>query len=317
MPKDQTEQRVVHGLEAVGRPLRGGVLTIGNFDGVHRGHRAILQTARSLADAEGRPVTALTFEPPPDLVARPSDEPRRLTPAAQKCALLLEAGADCVVVAATTRELLAMTPRAFIAEVVVGRFAARHVVEGRNFFFGHARQGTVETLRQASAANGYVCHVVAPVMAELPAGPTRVSSTLIRRLVAGGEVADAARCLGRDFVLYGTVVAGRGHGRVLEFPTANLEPGEQVVPADGVYAGRAEVGGTNFAAAISVGRKPTFGPGERTIEAYLVGAAGDYYGRAMALSFAARLRDQRTFADADSLRGQIAKDVVRVREICG
>ncbi len=311
------QNRLIQGLESVGRSLRGCVLTIGNFDGVHLGHRRILRTARPLADEAGLPVAALTFDPPPDLVLRPDDVPERITPHAEKCRLLLDAGADYVVTAGADKQLLSMSSAEFVERVIVGRFAPRHVVEGHNFFFGLGRSGNVETLAAAGKAAGFILHVVEPVMQDLPEGPVRVSSTLIRRLVLEGGIAHANRCLGRDFSLYGRVSAGEGRGRVLEFPTANISVTEQVCPADGVYAGLAEIAGERFAAAISIGEKSTFGPGgERAVEAFLLNAGGDYYDEYMVLSFIRRLRGQRRFDTAGQLRAQIAKDVERVREIC-
>jgi riboflavin kinase/FMN adenylyltransferase len=191
-------------------------------------------------------------------------------------------------------------------------------VEGASFRFGRGRAGGVETLRRAGASGGFELHLTDPVRIPLGGGEEVVSSTLIRRLVAAGRVADAARCLGRDFCLYGRVVPGSGLGRSLEYPTANLALGEQVCPGDGVYAGRAAVAGAEFAAAISIGTKPTFpetrqaGP---TVEAFLLDASGDYYGQTMALSFARRLRDQRRYEGPEALKAQMARDVETVRRI--
>jgi len=309
--------RTIDGLENVPDSLRGCVLTVGNFDGVHLGHQRILHAARSLGESSGAPVAAMALEPPPDLVLRPADTPQRLTPLPQKRELLARHGAGWVVVARADGELLGMSPEEFIDRVVVGRFAPSHVVEGPDFFFGRGRAGNVDVLRAAGRSRQFAVHVVQTVTLDMPEGPQRVSSTLIRRLVAEGRAADAARCLGRPFALYGSVIAGAGHGRVIEFPTANIDAGEQVVPADGVYAGRAEIAGSELPAAISVGTKPTFGPTPRTIEAFLIGGGGDYYNQPMALSFLERLRDQRRFDGIKELRAQIAKDVQRVREICG
>ncbi|MHC4984047.1 MAG: riboflavin biosynthesis protein RibF [Planctomycetota bacterium] len=311
-------ERLIQGLEAVGEKLRGCVLTVGNFDGVHVGHRRILETARALGEAEGSRVVVLTFDPPPDLVLRPADKPQRLTPHDEKCRLLLAAGADHVVKALSERKLLAMTAEEFVHLVILQRFAPRHLVEGENFFFGRGRSGNIDTLRLTGLRAGYVLHVVEPVLVELPEGPRRISSTLVRRLIAAGRIEDANLCLGRDFALYGRVLAGRGRGRFLEYPTANVNPGEQICPADGVYAGTAAVAGQRTAAAISIGRKTTFGPGQdRCVEAFLLNARGDYYDEKMALGFKRRLRDQRQFGSAEDLKAQIAKDVERVREICG
>lgn len=310
------DTRCVQGLDDLPDAARGCVLTVGNFDGVHLGHRRILDDARRLADAEGTAAVAMTFDPPPDLVLRPDDQPQRITPAAQRADLLLAAGADYVVTARTDARLLGLSPEAFIAEIIMSRFAPLQMVEGANFFYGKRRAGNIQTLRRAGRTHNFAVHVADPVAVDLGEGPVPVSSTLIRRLLLDGRVERAARCLGRDFVLYGRVTGGERRGRALAYPTANIDPGEQVTPGDGIYAGRAAVRGADYPAAISVGDKPTFGPGERTVETFLLDADGDFYNEPLALSFVRRLRDQEKFADGEALRAQIAGDVERVREIC-
>ncbi len=289
----------------------GGVLVIGNFDGVHLGHQRLLREAGELARPSRLPVVALTFEPPPDRVTHPQDRPERITPADEKCRLLLDGGADYVVVLTADRELLSKTPEQFIDEVLRDRLGPRFIVEGEDFRFGRHRAGDVHTLRRA----GFEVRIAQPVVLELDNAPKRVSSTLVRDLLRSGAVEQAARCLGRPFVLYGTVVGGHGRGRLLEFPTANVGGGEQICPADGVYAGRAAVAGIDCPAAISIGVKPTFGPSERTVEAFLLDAEGDFYHKPAALSFLRYLRPQETFETAAALKDQIAKDVQRVREL--
>ncbi len=306
----------IDGLDSLPGGIAGCVLTIGNFDGVHLGHQRILATARELAGPHGLAVVAMTFEPPPDLVIRPADAPQRLAPQTEKCRQLLAAGADWVVTAAARPELFAMTPQEFIDRVVVGKFAPRHIVEGPNFFFGRGRSGDVNTLRQAGAAGGFEMHVVEPVTLDIGGARQRVSSTLVRDLVAQGSMPDARSCLGRPYTLYGPVVTGAGQGRLLDFPTANLAPGQQILPPDGVYAGQARFGEAVYTAAISIGTKPTLGPAPRVIEAFLLDAHGNFYNKDMALGFLQRVRGQERFDSIESLRRQIAKDVQSVREIC-
>ncbi len=307
---------IINGLEATDSSLRGCVLAVGNFDGVHVGHRRILAEATEIARAESRKVAAMTFEPPPDLVLRRDDVPRRITPADEKCRLLREAGADAVVKVTATEDLLKLSADEFIEQVVVERFAPACVVEGHNFRFGRGRSGDVETLRAAGRIRGFDVRVVEPVMVEISGSQRRVSSTLIRDLIASGRVEDAARCLGRNFVLFGDVIGGKRLGRVLEFPTVNVRTHEQVVPADGVYAGFAKVEGGDGPAAISIGDRPTFDGRERQIEANLLKGDGDHYGKNVSLIFIRRLRQQQKFPSAEQLKQQIAKDVQRVREIC-
>jgi len=229
---------------------------------------------------------------------------------------LRSAGADWVVTLGTDLNLLAMSPEDFLREIILRKFAPSHVVEGPNFFFGRERRGNVEVLRRASEWAGFEVHVIDPVRLELAGETVRVSSTLIRRLLMTGQVDSAKCCLGRDFTLYGRVVGGYRRGRLLEYPTANVEPGDQITPGDGIYAGRALVQGRQYPAAISLGNNPTFGPTRRTVEAFLLNAEGDFYDESLVLSFVCRLRDQQRFPNGGALRAQIARDVERVREIC-
>ena len=258
----------------------------------------------------------VTFDPPPDRVLRPQDVPERIVPADQKEGLLRQMGADQVVTLRADRALLEMAPEEFIDRIIVEKFAPAHVVEGPNFFFGKKRSGNVEVLAQVGRRKGFEVHVIEPLRLELAGESLRVSSTLIRRLLADGSVEMAAQCLGRDFTLYGRVVGGFRRGRLLSYPTVNLDCGEQITPADGIYAGWATLAGGRFPAAISLGDNPTFGPTERTIEAFLLNAKGDFYDESMALGFVRRLRNQERFADAEALKAQISQDVERVQEIC-
>lgn len=310
--------RCIHGLESLPASVRGCVLTIGNFDGVHIGHQRILRTARSLGDQEGAAVVAMTFDPPPDIVLRPHDAPHRITPSKERIRLLLECGSDRVVIVLTDKQFLTTTPQDFIENILVARFAPKHVVEGQNFFFGHKRSGNVETLAEASGRGGFRLHVVDPVMLDLGEGPTRISSTLIRSLILAGQIVEATRCLGRQFSLFGRVVTGTGRGRrLLGYPTLNLQTGEQVCPGDGVYAGKAVVGEQEYSAAVSIGENPTLGGAGRTVEAYLLDCEGDFRGQEVELRFTQRIGDQRRFESVDALKAQIAKDVKRAREILG
>ena len=311
------DNRCINGLDSLPAAVRGCVLTIGNFDGVHVGHRRIIDVAASLAS--GQAVVAMTFDPPPDLVLRPADAPLRVVPQAVKRSLLFDAGCDFVVTVPASLEMLSMTPDEFAQRIIIDAFAPRHVVEGPNFFFGRKRSGSIATLAEIGTRAGFEVHVAEPVHLELFDGRRLVSSTLIRDLVAEGRVADAALCLSRPFTLYGNVVRGRGMGRVLEYPTANLQLGDQVIPADGVYAGVADVRGESCAAAISVGTAPTFcseAQGRRTVEAFLLKASGDLYDASMTLAFTRRLREQRRYDSPEALKAQMARDVEQVRQLC-
>ncbi len=310
--------KLLEGLDSLPSEVRQGVLTIGNFDGVHVGHQRILSEAKELATSEAAVVVAMTFDPPPDLVLRPADAPERLTLNEQKGQLLISRGADWVVTVRPTPKLLALPAEAFIERVIVGRFDPHHLVEGHNFLFGRERSGTIETLREAGPSSGFQLQVVEPVLLDFPQGRQRVSSTLIRGFLRAGNVEQANRCLGREFAICGRVVAGQGQGRRLACPTVNIDPGEQIVPADGVYAGRGELGGREYVAAISIGNKPTFGPAaKRVVEAHLLDAQGDFYEQTITLRFVRWMRDQQRFEGPQALKAQMTKDIQHVRDILG
>ncbi len=311
------DRRCIIGLDSVGAEVSGCVLTIGNFDGVHLGHQRILQTARGLADVDGSAVVAVTFDPPPAIILKPDGAPLHITPTEKKVELLLASGCDFVVIVKTTRAFLAIEPDKFVEDVMVKRFAPKHIVEGNGFTFGSKLAGDLEMLRRLSQGR-FDVHEVDNLQMELPTGMVKVSSTLIRLLVEGGHVDQAAMCLSRNFSLYGKVIAGTGRGaKLLGFPTINLEVPRQVIPADGVYAGRSKIANREYAAAISIGCNPTLGGRARTIEAFLLDAEGDFLGAYVTLEFVQRIGDQEKFESTEELSGQIAKDVQRVREIIG
>ena len=312
--------QVVHGLEAL-EPLKRSVLTIGNFDGVHLGHRKLIGEAAALARAYARsssapvPVAVLTFEPHPLTVVAPEKAPQRLATMNQKLHDLDRAGADLVVIAESTPELLGLEAEAFVEHVIVGRFQVAHVVEGPSFGFGRGRRGTPELLSRLGKQHGFGVRIVEPVMVTSEDGEGRemVSSSLIRRLVASGAVEGAAESLGRRYELEGWVGIGDRRGRRLGFPTANVIEIEQILPGEGVYSGTATVDDETFAAAINVGRVPTFGVDEVRVETHLLDFDGDIYDRPVCVAFHSKLRDQQRFAGPDELAAQIARDVTAVR----
>lgn len=306
--------KVIHGLEALDPPLRRVVLTIGNFDGFHRAHRKLVEQAATLARKDGSPVVVLTFDPHPLTVVAPQHTPPRLTTVEQKLHLLKEAGADVVVVARSTPDLLGLEAGRFVEDVLIRLFHPTHIVEGPSFGFGRGRKGTPELL--AEVAGRFECEVriVDPIRLTLEGEhDVMVSSSLVRRLVAAGRIDDASFCLSRPYAVTGTVAEGARRGRTIGFPTANLADIEQLVPGDGVYAGRALVGDQSYAAAISVGRTPTFGRGDRQVEAHLLDFDTDIYGQSIQIDFERRLRDQCTFASATELTDQLRHDVEAVR----
>lgn len=295
------------------------VLTIGNFDGVHLGHRAILRRAREAAHRDRVAVVAMTFDPSPAKVLRPGSEPLRLMSTPQRLAALREAGADEVWLVEPTTDLLSESPAQFIDNLMRDRRPVA-LVEGPDFRFGHRREGSVATLREMGRLQGFDVHVVPQTqtsLTDLLVAP--VSSSLIRWLLGLGRVADAARCLGGLYELGTVVVQGEQRGRTIGVPTANLDVHaltDRVVPTDGVYAGLVVLDdGARFPAAISIGVKPTFGRVGRTIEAHLLGFEGELYGRRIGLQFARWVRDQRPFASVNLLVEQIRRDVAEIARL--
>lgn len=289
------------------------VCTIGNFDGVHLGHRAIVSAARAAAGPSGQ-VVAVTFEPLPASVLRPGGAPGRLTSGPERRDLLAAAGCDGVLELDPRDGLLGQGPEEFV-RALRARVPFDAIAEGADFRFGKGRAGDLSTLAAIGAATGFRTIEVAERIEALADGhlvPAR--STAIRWLLAMGRVADAARLLGRPHAVRGAVEPGDRRGRTLGFPTANVRSEGVALPADGVYAGAAVAEGAEWPAAISVGSKPTFGGAGRTLEAHLVGFPGalDDYGWPIEVRFTRWLREQWRFPGPDALAGQLRADVARV-----
>jgi len=291
------------------------VLSIGVFDSVHLGHQALLHAARRVADARGAEVVVLALDPHPYTVLRPAAVPPRVIGPDDKRRLLIEHGADRVVLLEPTRALLGESPRAFF-DAVLSRYQPVAIVEGPDFRFGHRRAGDMDTLRSF----GLDVHVVDKADVTLSdLLRTTVSSSLVRQLVAQGRVADAERCLGRAWSLTARVVEGEQRGRTIGVPTANLDLDALAAfirPAPGVYAGTALLAdGSEHVAAISVGDKPTFTGRAFAIEAHLLDFTGDVYGQAVTFRFARWLRDQLPFPSVAELVAQMRRDLDVTREL--
>ena len=290
--------------------VTGGAVTIGNFDGVHRGHRELIAAARRGADRSGGPAVAVTFDPAPAALLRPRpDKAIPLTTIDDRAMLLHAAGADHVVVIRTVAGLLSLSPEAFFEDVIVGLFGATAVAEGYNFQFGRARAGDTARLRELCDASGITFEEVPALLVD----GEPVSSSRVRTALNAGDVAAAAALLDRPYRIAGTVVTGAKRGRTIGFPTANVDGVPTVVPGVGVYAVRAEVGGRTYAAAANVGPNPTFGEFARKIEVHLLDFHGDVYDKPMAVDFVARVRDTRPFSGADELVEQLRLDIETVR----
>lgn len=284
---------------------RRGALAIGNFDGVHRGHLALLGELRRQATALKGPAVALTFDPHPLQLLQPERFQPVLTTLADRAKLLAKNGADHVVILRTTPEMLQVSANDFFRQVIQQGFAARALVEGVNFGFGRNREGTVETLTRLCHQADVALTIVPPFQQD----DAIVSSSRVRQALVKGAVREAEKLLARSYQIHGTVGRGQERGRTIGFPTANLERIETLVPGDGVYAVRVHVGATLHAGAANIGPNPTFGEMARKVEVHLIDFAGDLYGQVLAIEFVDRLRDTRPFASAAQLNAQLHRDV--------
>jgi riboflavin kinase/FMN adenylyltransferase len=300
------------------------VVTIGNFDGVHEGHRALIEKARELAKEGAGPaqVTVVTFEPSPEAILAPGGAPDRLMNSGTRSASLLEFGVDEVVELPTTRALLGTDPEDFIEEILErlsGKYPVGAFVEGADFRFGCARKGTVDSLGEHGRRAGFEVVVVPNVSLRLNDGlVVEARSSTIRQLLGLGRVEDAAIMLGQPFTASGIVVIGDQRGRELGYPTANLDQGDQILPGDGVYAAKAFLpDGQLMPAAVSIGSKPTFEVTHRVLEAHILDWDGeiDDYGWVMNVELIRRLRGQDRYDGVEPLLRQMERDCERTREI--
>ncbi|HEX6844299.1 MAG TPA: bifunctional riboflavin kinase/FAD synthetase [Actinomycetota bacterium] len=305
--------RTLHGMASL--PLDEGpsVVTVGFFDGVHRGHRAVFETVVARARERGVRSVAITFDRHPAEVLRPGSEPRLLTTVERKAALIAACGIDVLVVLAFDRDFSLISAEDFVASILREGAGAVHAAMGANFTFGFRALGTMETLPRLAAAHGMTAETV-PL---LELGDRTVSSTSIREALAAGDLAWPAEAFGRRFVLDGEVVTGHGRGRGLGYPTANLRTWPRLLlPGQGIYAGVAEHRGRRYRTALDVGTNPTFGVEPLHVEAFLLEyEGGDLPGEPLAIEFWGRLRDEERYDSIEELVAAIARDVDRAGEL--
>lgn len=319
--------QTISGISQLEKVEKGCVLTIGNFDGMHLGHQEVLVAAKKAAAERAVPLVVMTFEPHPLAVLRPEIVPGVLTSLVMKEHLLAEFGVAYLLVVESTPELLALSAEDFVRRFLVENIRPRLVVEGESFNFGSARSGSIETLVGTGKKYGFEVSIVPPKEVCLSGGRTAaVSSTLIRNLLADGSVGDAVAALGRPYRLIEKVVAGRGKGKRLGFPTANMKLPGQMVPAEGVYAGFAAIADSaeeilsaeaKVPAALSIGRTATYGEGQSLlIEAHLLAEnVAELYDKWLAMDFVERIRGQRKFETESELAAQISEDCEEAKEI--
>lgn len=302
----------LHGIRALPVAADRTVVTVGFFDGVHVGHRAVLERTVAAARQRGLPSVAVTFDRHPREILTPGREPRLLTTVERKAGLIQDAGIDVLLVLEFTEELSRWPADRFVTDVLVGGLHADHCVMGANFTFGHRAAGDMDLLARSGEGHGFT---VEPVGLQELDGRV-VSSSSIREALAATDLDWPRRALGRRFVLDGTVVPGAGRGRRIGYPTANLRTWPRLLlPGQGIYAGRAIVGRRVHVAAIDVGTNPTFGTEPLHVESFLLDFEGDLIGREMAVEFWAYLRPEERFDSTDELVAAMDEDVRRTREL--
>ncbi len=303
------------------------VLTIGVFDGVHRGHAELIERAVKSGRARGVPTVLMTFDPHPMEVVFPGSHPAQLTTLTRRAELVEELGIDVFLVMPFTPDFMKLTPERYVHELLVERLHVLDVVVGENFTFGKKAAGNVDTLRGAGERLGFAVESVSLVAEQHSSQTVTFSSTYIRSCVDAGDVVTAEEALGRPHRVEGVVVRGDGRGRGLGYPTANVAPPtHSAIPADGVYAGwftvlgqgsgtGPVVPGRRYPAAVSVGTNPTFSGRARTVEAFVLDTAADLYGQHVAVDFVARLRGQKRFSSVDDLIAAMGRDTAKARSV--
>ena len=291
--------------------LKGGVVAIGNFDGVHRGHRSVLDAALDGAAKRRVPSLVLTFEPHPRTWFRPQQPVFRLTPPGLKCGLLERLGFDCVVAQPFDGDFSSKTAEAFVLEILVGDLGVSQVIVGYDFHFGQRRTGTPDYLQAMGERHGFGVDLIEPVRSEDGAV---ISSSRIRQALGEGDISLANGLLGYVYRVQGTVIQGKQLGRTLGFPTANLALPEEANLAHGIYAVRVQLdNGQRYDGVASYGRRPTFDNGPTLLESFLFDFEGDLYGRELSVYLHAWLREEQKFSDADALVEQMQKDAAEAK----
>jgi len=303
--------RILTGSEIFNKNFDASVITIGNFDGVHRGHVELLRHLKQVSLRLGLPSVVVTFEPHPLALLAPDISPPLITTFEQKAALIADEGIDCLAVIGFSHEFSMISAESFVRDVLCSSFGMRHIIIGHDYAFGRDREGNYDTLARMREECGFALEDLDPV------GESDLifSSSLVRRMVADGDVSGAARILGRYHVVAGQVVHGREMGQKLGFPTANIATPNELIPPDGVYAVMAAFNGGLYQGACNIGPNPTFDGKEQSIEVFLLDFSGQIYGRELAICFVERLRGEKKFPDMESLIQAIRQDVLETRKI--
>ena len=303
---------IIYDLNELKEPLKNPVLTIGNFDGVHKGHLVLFDKVKARAKAINGQSAVMTFEPHPIKVMKPGNGPPLITPIKQKLDLISDAGIDVILCIPFTRQFASISAEEFVQDILVDRLGIKEIVVGYDYTFGYKRQGNINLLQELGEKLGFKVHVVDAIHLD----NALVSSTSIRELVQTGNLSEAKKLLGRDYQICGTVVKGKNRGgRLLGFPTANLKLIDELIPKGGVYAVTAIINDTIYYGVTNIGYNPTFGDEALSVETHLLDFSRDILGETIRVNFIKRLRDEKTYGSVEELADQIALDVKEAKEL--
>jgi len=303
---------IIYDLNELERPLKNPVLSIGNFDGVHKGHLVLFDKVKERAKAIEGQSAVITFEPHPIKVIKPGNGPLLITLIEQKLNLIRKAGIEIILCIPFTHQFASISARDFIRDILVDKIGIKEVVVGHDYTFGYKRQGNITLLREMGLDLGFKVHVVEPIYID----NTLVSSTSIRNLVQEGNLYEAKKFLGRDYQICGTVIKGKNRGReLLGFPTANLEPIDELIPRKGVYVVTVVINDKTYDGVTNIGYNPTFSNNILSVETHLLDFSGDILGEKIKVNFLQRLRDEKSFDNIKELSDQIAQDIRQARKL--
>ncbi|MFC1533056.1 bifunctional riboflavin kinase/FAD synthetase [Thermodesulfobacteriota bacterium] len=303
---------IIKDLKEIKKPLKNPVLTIGNFDGVHRGHLALFEKVKKIALGIKGQSAVMTFEPHPIKVMKPGNGPPLITPTNQKLKLLSDVGIDVIFCIPFTKQFATISAQDFVRNILVDKIGIKEIVVGYDYTFGNKRQGDINLLRVLGEELRFKVHMVEPIRLN----HTLVSSTSVRNLVQDGDIAEAKRLLGRDYQISGTIKKGAGRGdKLLGIPTANLIPVDELIPKKGVYAVKADLDDGSYFGVCNIGNNPTFGGNTLSIETHLLDFHKDILGKEFNIKFIHHLREEKNFGSPQELSDQIREDIKRARKL--
>ena len=308
--------KIIEDIENIKKPYKNAVITIGNFDGVHIGHQALFHEVIEKADSIGGTSMAMTFEPHPARVLKQNNHPPLITLHEQKIELISSAGLDVLIVVPFTLIFASLPAEEFVKEILVGRIGMKVIMVGKDYSFGKNREGDINLLKTLAARLDFEVVVTDWIQASKNNLSDRISSTIIRELVTAGKVEKAQKMLGRHYQIKGTVTVGRDRGgKLLGFPTANINLYDELCPKNGVYAVTVELKDRKYKGVANIGYSPTFDDHVFMVEVHILDFNENIYGQQFRVNFIRRIRDERKFSDVSELSEQIKKDVVKAREI--